>query len=44
MMLSLPGITWLRLVIWLAVGMVIYFGYGVKHSRVQNGLPPVAGD
>ena len=41
MMLSLPGITWLRLVIWLAVGMVIYFGYGVKHSRVQGGLPPI---
>jgi len=40
MMMSLPGVTWLRLVIWLAVGMVIYFSYGVKHSRVQEGLPP----
>jgi len=40
MMASLPLVTWLRLVIWLVVGMVIYFTYGVKHSRVQHGLPP----
>ncbi len=41
MMIGLPGATWLRLVIWLAVGLVIYFGYGQSHSRVQHGLPPV---
>jgi APA family basic amino acid/polyamine antiporter len=41
MMVALPGITWLRLVIWLAVGMLIYFFYGRHHSRVQQGLPPV---
>jgi APA family basic amino acid/polyamine antiporter len=35
LMASLPGSTWLRLVIWLVVGMVIYFTYGKKHSRVQ---------
>ena len=35
MMVSLPGETWLRLVVWLIIGMVIYFGYGRKHSRVQ---------
>ena len=41
MMLGLPGETWLRLVIWLAVGLVIYFTYGRSHSRVQKGLKPV---
>ena len=41
MMLGLPGETWLRLVIWLAVGLVIYFSYGRFHSRVQLGLLPI---
>jgi APA family basic amino acid/polyamine antiporter len=35
MMLALPGITWLRLVIWLVAGLVIYFSYSRKHSNVQ---------
>ncbi len=35
MMAALPGDTWLRLIIWLAMGMVIYFLYGVRNSRVQ---------
>lgn len=36
MMVSLPGDTWLRLIIWLAIGFAIYFGYGVKNSRLNN--------
>jgi basic amino acid/polyamine antiporter, APA family len=35
MMVSLPGDTWLRLVIWLIIGMAVYFFYGRYHSRVQ---------
>jgi APA family basic amino acid/polyamine antiporter len=34
LMASLPGETWLRLLIWLAIGLAIYFGYGRSHSRV----------
>jgi basic amino acid/polyamine antiporter, APA family len=38
MMVSLPLSTWLRLIIWLAIGMFIYFGYGRNHSRVQAAV------
>jgi APA family basic amino acid/polyamine antiporter len=34
LMASLPGLTWIRFVVWLAVGLVIYFTYGRYHSRV----------
>ena len=31
-MVALPGTTWERLVIWLAIGMVVYFGYGRRNA------------
>ncbi|MFA9290306.1 MAG: amino acid permease [Solirubrobacteraceae bacterium] len=36
MMVFLPGETWLRLIIWLSIGLVIYFVYGIKNSKIQN--------
>ncbi len=36
LMATLPGDTWLRLIIWLAIGLVIYFLYGRHHSKVQQ--------
>jgi APA family basic amino acid/polyamine antiporter len=44
MMLSLTGLTWIRLAVWLVVGMIIYFFYGRYHSRVQRGVLERAGD
>jgi APA family basic amino acid/polyamine antiporter len=35
MMVSLGTPTWIRLVVWTAVGTVVYLGYGRKHSRVR---------
>jgi APA family basic amino acid/polyamine antiporter len=35
MMLNLGMWNWIRLVSWLAIGLVVYFTYSVKHSRVQ---------
>jgi APA family basic amino acid/polyamine antiporter len=35
MMFSLAWQTWARLIIWLAIGLVIYFTYARHHSRVQ---------
>jgi len=34
MMYGLPTDTWWRLIIWLVIGLGIYFGYGRAHSRV----------
>ena len=36
LMLPLPRITWLRFVGWMAIGLVIYFAYGVRKSRLAR--------
>jgi basic amino acid/polyamine antiporter, APA family len=36
LMTNLPRITWMVMIGWLLVGLVIYFSYSIKHSKVQK--------
>ena len=36
LMSGLPLFTWLRLVVWLAIGLVVYFAYGRRHSHLGD--------
>jgi APA family basic amino acid/polyamine antiporter len=40
LMLGLPGDTWLRLVIWLVLGLAIYFAYGRRAARRRRAGSP----
>jgi len=41
LIIGLSPMTQLRLVVWLIIGLAIYFGYGKKHSKVQTSLKSV---
>ena len=36
LMLSLPVLTWVRFLVWLDIGMIIYWAYGRRHSPLVN--------
>lgn len=36
LMFKLPGATWIRFVVWLFIGFIIYFMYGYKHSALNK--------
>jgi len=39
LMIGLPSDTWIRLGVWLVVGLAIYFLYGRTHSHLAKGRP-----
>jgi APA family basic amino acid/polyamine antiporter len=36
LMVELPLTTWIRFGVWLAIGLVLYFLYGMHHSRLKR--------
>ena len=40
-MAALPWTTWARLIIWFVIGIVVYFSYGVRQSKLARppGVP-----
>jgi APA family basic amino acid/polyamine antiporter len=42
LMLSLPWETWERLIIWMVIGVIVYFAYGFRRSRIRTAPSPEA--
>jgi len=35
-MFFLPAVTWLQMILWTCVGLIIYFSYGIKKSKIRK--------
>ncbi len=39
LMTGLPGITWIRFIVWLVLGLIVYFSYSINHSALHKSHP-----
>ena len=44
MMVFLPADTWIRLVVWMLIGLDVYAAYGIRHSKLEPDVPYRKGD
>lgn len=35
-MLVLPGTTWLQMILWSIIGLIVYFTYSIRHSKIRR--------
>ena len=36
LMINLPPATWIRFIVWMGIGLIIYFSYGIKNSLLEK--------
>ncbi|MBM6997999.1 amino acid permease [Paenibacillus sp. DXFW5] len=36
LLISLPAVTWIAFLIWMVIGLIVYFAYGYKHSELSK--------
>ncbi|KAB2896023.1 MAG: amino acid permease, partial [Dokdonella sp.] len=34
---ELAAVTWLVFLVWVSLGLIVYFGYGMRHSKLADG-------
>jgi basic amino acid/polyamine antiporter, APA family len=39
LMTALPGTTWIRFIVWLALGLIVYFSYSINHRTTLSASP-----
>jgi APA family basic amino acid/polyamine antiporter len=38
LMAFLPSLTWLRFIVWLVIGLIVYFSYSIRHSKLAKSI------